>query len=756
MTAGIARRVVLVLAMAGTGAVVWFVGGGEVGRRGREPAGAPDAEALAPESRDPKTPDEVPGGTPEAKPLRVVVRAFPEGEPIAGAVVELRKPWPVETIDRGVADASGEASLREPPDDHVVWASADGFVAAELAIGAGDRSVVLALRRGLLRRGRVVHAATRDPMAGVRVTVDEEENWVRLAADAISDARGEFGLPTLPRDRLVELFLSKDGLWPVRMRHVAPASGDLEAAMGAAGTVDVRVRAAPDVDPRGVAVWVVSLDSHAFRLGEVVHALVANSWEPDELVGRAIAGDDGLFRVEGVPVPGDYAVLARAPGFREGHVRELALTAAAPRRAVEVTLGLAPRVRLRVVDPDGAPIGRWVANATPRACRREADALVFASSGRHDVSIVAPGFLPRVVSLVAAEHAREPVELRLDRGLSLSGVVTGPDGAQVEGVSVVYVRRVAGDAAAEVGEDVSDGHGRFRISALESGTGRLNATDPRGRFAAGGAEGVAAGGPDVAIRLLSAAACTGRLVPVPPTRRILIARDAIDLLADLEVDDLGRFLLRGLPVGEAFDLRLVPDRGRPLLVVVPKLAAGEVRDLGDIPIAPGITLRGRLVDRARRPIAAATVYVSAEGFVDRTTITDRDGAFRFDDLPEAAIQLDAEAEGFIMEPLDDELPLTQSTVLDDFVLDRAANARLAIVDADGRPVPSLRIQLNGLDRSWNYGLETNDRGRAELDVFAGRYRVVRYEGRGEGAEEVALGEVELREGPNEEMRFVRR
>ena len=167
------------------------------------------------------------------------------------------------------------------------------------------------------------------------------------------------------------------------------------------------------------------------------------------------------------------------------------------RRRVEVDLSRGARVFGRVVDPDGQPVGGEAVQVfvevddEPQRLHRS---LQTEEGGDFDVSGIPAGqvvlrtriagVLPTelVVGRLGDGQVVGPVELRLDRGAVLEGVLRWPDGAPVEPATVVLAWRLQGDGASPARRGAStDEEGRFRFDGLTAGRYDLVARPLTGR-----------------------------------------------------------------------------------------------------------------------------------------------------------------------------------------------------------------------------------------------------------------------------------
>jgi hypothetical protein len=182
------------------------------------------------------------------------------------------------------------------------------------------------------------------------------------------------------------------------------------------------------------------------------------------------------------PVPAPARVNAKPPVV-PARVTPAPAPAAAP---VEPKAAPEPKrsgVRGRVLGGDGLPLDQaWVSAPGVPGVMTDAEGRfeLFAPDGRALVEFAHRGHLPRVVPL---EVPCEGIDVRLDRGLAVSGRVTFPDGSPAPGVDI------HAEGTHYTGE--TDDTGRFSIAGLAPGQVVVHCahTGPR-RSVDAGASGV--------------------------------------------------------------------------------------------------------------------------------------------------------------------------------------------------------------------------------------------------------------------------
>ena len=232
------------------------------------------------------------------------------------------------------------------------------------------------------------------------------------------------------------------------------------------------------------------------------------------------------------------------------------------------------------------------------------------------------------------------VDLYLFPGATVTGIVRDADGRPVARAALRLESESRGFGPSG-GPVVSSGpDGRFEVTGINPGTYRAVARHPD--FAPGWVGGITVdrgAEADVEVVLARGVPVTGRLVagedkPVPgrigveETERHRVPFGLDDRLS-AEAGADGRFTLT-LPPG-SYALAVVAPGYTPKRIDVE--AAGDGIDVGDVPLEPGLVIRGRVRDRAGRPIADAQVFghqarMMGGGWAGRTEArSDAEGAF---------------------------------------------------------------------------------------------------------------------------------
>ncbi|MBL8900552.1 MAG: hypothetical protein JNM84_23175 [Planctomycetes bacterium] len=244
-------------------------------------------------------------------------------------------------------------------------------------------------------------------------------------------------------------------------------------------------------------------------------------------------------------------------------------------------------------------------------------------------------------------RAAKDVEIALERGLTVSGVVRLPDGGAASGANVFVTGEGQPNFSIAARED-----GSFEVAGLEEGPCTLEASPPKDASSdalrASERLQVSAGTAGHELRLRSGAALRGTLdaSDLPglawPSVRIAALDAKQRELAQGQPDAQGRFELSGLDPEAEFRVLVYGGAG-----ALRREAFGPYRpgqEIGSLRLQRGAKLSGRLVDRTGQPIAG--IRVTCVETSDRANLTppqlassDKDGRFAFDGCSSSPLKL---------------------------------------------------------------------------------------------------------------------
>ncbi|MEZ6197759.1 MAG: carboxypeptidase regulatory-like domain-containing protein [Planctomycetota bacterium] len=317
-------------------------------------------------------------------------------------------------------------------------------------------------------------------------------------------------------------------------------------------------------------------------------------------------------------------------------------------------------VRVDVVPADASAGGFTIVGAGDPALSEDVRETQTDEDGRYRVSGLGHGELTveaeneerpavrRVEPLLAAGEIRRGVDVVLEAGRTLNGIVRDDSGVPVAGVQVR--RATGGDLrvlfdealAAQAGpaDAETDSEGRFSIAGLKKGTVLLRASKPGWRTART-TIGAVEYSVEITLRRASVvggyardvegAAIEGLAIEAGPTVRLLRGAEAAEIMG-IE-DEPGVFALVDLPRADVTMKVHAPGYATRRLQI-DRLGPGEVRRR-DLTLQPAVRLAGRVVRTDGSPGAGAKVQrrqkTPGELEVGVDVIADAEGRFAFED-----------------------------------------------------------------------------------------------------------------------------
>lgn len=530
------------------------------------------------------------------------------------------------------APGSGEVTSVPAPERALDPAgSVCGIVVFEDGLPASGATVRIDLCRGNLLR------STSDSRRHLGVTP---------AAVTVTDGEGRFGVPVSPGPLEVTVALS--GHAQVRLQGCA--TGDnLRIVLPASRILPVRVVTEDGAPVTGAQLLLGSNGWVGARVdGYWTLESVRGDYGDPQFRSACVTDQDGRADFAVPASPGDFRIRARHPEFAEQSCDVPA--DARQNQPLTITMARGKTLEGRVVDEEGRPVPggtlRWqewdsrnglctsMAGSETRADDQGAFRFRDWVEGETLVWCRAAGFAP--VSFVVRSS---PAEIRLDRGVTVTGRVVDRAGTPVPGAAVGAGALVAGTPDADVDEAaarsaaalepcspvVADAGGRFTLGDL-----------PRGR----------------ALRIEAAApGFVGSLVDLPPA-----SGESID----------------------AGDLVLVPGA----------TVAGRVTLEGGQPWS-----RRELALKAIAADKTAPRSGSGPGDLELKAVTDSGGSFRFPGLAPGRYALTWQPEGWNLQTREVVVPPGSADVTVDIVLDTGWWLDLEVVDDTGAVVPGLHVDV---------------------------------------------------------------
>lgn len=568
--------------------------------------------------------------------------------------------------------SAGGPDASSPPSElgaDATSAGREGAAGAGTARGA-DREGVLASRH-VERRGvgglhaRVVRAGGGAGVEGAAVEVSGVgHGGEEVRVTATTDPKGDARFESVAAGQGYVVRVTVRGEPPVDLPDIEVRAGrDRDLGLievGATQALTGRVIEAGGKPVAGADVRVLSgFDSLLDVIGNMAEMFGTLGREPTP-IARATTGDDGRFRLEGLP-PGPLVLVAAAPGRRQT-VERIRMTPKGP-AAGEPTLVLQAGgvIAGQVVDALGAPV------AAARLALIEADdndPSSFLTRRTFTVSDGEGRFRARV-----DESVREVRAIVEARGfpMTFSGALkAGQDDARIV---------LVGGATVEVRVE-DEAHKGVEGAQVAMGVerGDMNAPDGVGGFLYGStdASGVvtfASGPGNVAMVIVNHRDFAGVMEAPRVERRMGGAKDDPEIPREIKADTTTKILIR---------------------------------------LHHGITIRGRVLDSHGSPIAGVEVRsIGSMGFGGGTTArSGADGTYRVtggaagDDGMGASTAILARAPGWHQSQTSMQVDASKAKdgeIVHDITLTASAVVRGKVLDADGSPVAGAEVRVVGGD-----------------------------------------------------------
>lgn len=441
----------------------------------------------------------------------------PEGQPIEGLTARVLRshgghfvPWmdpssEAEALVEMPSNGNGEIELLGVPAETKISLalSGDHWVERKIPLAAlrsGERRALgdLSIARGVLLMGRVLGEDNK-PIAEAKVVVAERTGsampgGVMLAGmeggtqrRVETDAEGRFRIPGLaPKEYTATA--TRVGRVQAETDFLLSLSNPdhrVELRMSDGGWITGVIRAE---DGRPIPEAKIALIP--------ARGFASYQWDSERVLkeGQPV-GEDGSFRLTGVPEDNSHRVVASAPGFARGRSDRVV-------PGMKVEIGLAPRVTLAgfVFDSTGSPVAEAEVTATPTASpgasfqpgmnlesavSDENGAFEFSelSAGNYDFAVSSPAG-ETTMKAVAVSANSKAIELRLPAGEAVIVRVTDTDGQALEDARVQIEATAPSDDLALIG-----GNGR-RVRMAVSADGAIETfgggASRNGRTDAGG------------------------------------------------------------------------------------------------------------------------------------------------------------------------------------------------------------------------------------------------------------------------------
>jgi protocatechuate 3,4-dioxygenase beta subunit len=449
--------------------------------------------------------------------------------------------------------------------------------------------------------------------------------------DIVAGADGRFTLADLEQGSPVNLLVTARGFLPATARGVRPPT---------ASPLIVRLEAGAPLAGR-----VVDEQERPVRGAEVEVA-----WQPKvpgredlhagpEITKRTVSDRDGRFEIPDLRL-GAVEVAVEARGF----IAVSGLPSVVPQPEDEtLTIRLERGATLdgRAVTTAGDPVsGARIVVGSASGVSDE--------DGRFRIVGIAPG--PRLVEarhpdyeplsrLITIEPVDNRTELVFAAGQEIQGRVVDASGEPLAGAAVDLagvISRVPRRYTTR-----TDAEGTFLLSPVGRGTYRLQANAEG--YGEGELETVHVGDEpveDLTVVLRPSGTIRGRIYGLTPEELSQVAVRAVrgtHAFRVAEVDSAGNYLLRDLPAGDWLVTGMLGEGRRQAQARVPLAAGGEVAR--DLDFGGRLKLSGLVLYRDQ-PLPDTRVSLHGrQKAVDRSTTTDHEGRFTFEELETDTYQM---------------------------------------------------------------------------------------------------------------------
>jgi len=581
----------------------------------------------------------------------------------------------------------------------------------------------------------VREAGTQAPLAGADIWVTQGDTPTPLGpsastfllASGITNATGAVQLDDLPTGATLVVTTRMDGFAPTHWK----ASSGLTA--GATPCI-------LELSPAGAIVGTVQDQDLTPVPGAVVIARSGTTELPS-----VMTDEDGRFGIFGLPFDMPVAVHTIGdPGERSFETDGLRPTRETPTVTRDLVFASTGRLRLLVNDLNGVRIRRaWaVYGVLPeRRARGSREGALFLDdilAGTVAVRVEAPGYVRSQLTLTAAAGELLDVNVTLEPGLSLSGVITDDLGRAVVEAEIELDRPDGPDydhLSASTAAAAADEQGGFRVDGLRSGAHVVTAWAPDHDSV------------DMLVELplekplsfllprrahVTFALSVPESADAPEEVRVEIVQRRIASMLSLP-DEIGS----DLPwTTEPFQVEDVPTGPVTLRVYAPgfgvvrrdlDIASGDALDLGEIALERGFPVRARVVDGDGNVISNAMVQNQGASSVWRSVRpTGVDGTLEMHDLTPGPWTFRVAAEGFLAAELT--VTIKRRMPPFDLRLQRGGALAVTLVDRADRPLPDRAVWVRPIGNSSTADtaferVSTDPQGVAEMRLAAGRYEL---------------------------------
>ena len=348
-----------------------------------------------------------------------------------------------------------------------------------------------------------------------------------------------------------------------------------------------------------------------------------------------------------------------------------------------------------------------------------------APPGSFNVAARAPGY--SLKSTPCELPQKEPLVLRLEKGLSISGLVLTAERTPIEGAELEVSGPNLGDPPPKA---KSDGSGRFFFDTLSAG--QYGVRVEAGGYASARKDNVSTGAEDLEFLLAPEAVVSGKVISDEDESPIEKARVTIrtsDRQSSFQKDSgtKGNFEIRKLPAGSLTIIADHEDFATSLEATLEIEEGGRITDQV-IRMKKGVKAAGKVVEsgtQAGIPDAQVAFQPQTSGGRPKTARSGPDGAYEVKGLSDGRYFISATAKGYI--------PLRQKTVTiagadsPDLAIEMEKGASISgrVLTLNGEPIAGATVRPN-LAASMNNGWDEKINSIISLSTQTdaeGRYRL---------------------------------
>lgn len=525
-----------------------------------------------------------------------------------------------------VSKDSGEFSFFLASDSVTLVGEIGGLRSGPRRVRSSDRESTVILQMGgfVELQVCVVSAHERQPISGAAVSVMLASEVVR--STTATNESGCARLATPASGRLTVVAVAETFGRASRRVNVFPTS---------ASSYDLTIALPARVDVQGTA---------RYEDGTPADGAVVTAWDAarNSLIEKGVADSHGSFSFRAL-YPGHFRFEALVEG--RGSADSGLVEVTSPTRTIQLTVEGRRSLNGLVVDASGRTVEgakvtlRAGKNLLPRRWRQattsERGEFRFVGIDAEEVSLSAE--YEELVSTITARtsSAEQPVVIKLEEALAISGQVVGRSGVPING-ALVKARRTMGDEIRAWSRvTTSDSNGTFQLHGLHPGNWELTARMEEDLLGGKGRNNnvlatVSAGSRNVTLELSDVGGIEGWVQyddgSVPPEITIVI--DGLGVA----IPSPPSFLVEGIPPGH-YNLLVTGAEFAPKSISAVEVTPGETILLGSVILARGKQVSGIVRNAAGQAVENAQIVANRRVRAREDTLAYR----RVDEDPEMRV-----------------------------------------------------------------------------------------------------------------------